>query len=441
MKDRISYSDLNESQRAAVLSCIGTRECDHYNTVKMIWGPPGTGKTKTVGFLLHSLLKMECRTVTCAPTNIAVLEVTKRLLKGVTESSKYYGYGCGDVVLFGNKKRMKIKNHKELYDIFLDHRVSVLYRCYAEKSGWNYSLLSMISLLEDPKKEYRLYLKNWKAKDAKDDENAEKSNLYVENREINRDGKKIFKDERSQKVWQQVIVPTLKENSKNNKKLKGKHKEKQSNRKEKDGKKEESKEDEEADDPLTFEEFVKKRLSCNGENLYFCIENLYIHLPTSLISLEIVTKMFEAYYSLKSFQKLLQNVSSEVLKDMNTYSVNRGHSFVKFNAARRKNLHILKSLPPKFPPPYSTEDYSMDIMIMIREFCLENACMVFCTVSGSSKLDKAGIMKPFELLVIDEAAQLKECESAIPLQLSGMRHAILIGDELQLPAMVRSKVI
>ena len=45
-----------------------------------------------------------------------------------------------------------------------------------------------------------------------------------------------------------------------------------------------------------------------------------------------------------------------------------------------------------------------------------------------------------ELLVIDEAAQLKECESTIPLQLPGLRHAILIGDERQLPAMVQSKV-
>jgi superfamily I DNA and/or RNA helicase len=47
---------------------------------------------------------------------------------------------------------------------------------------------------------------------------------------------------------------------------------------------------------------------------------------------------------------------------------------------------------------------------------------------------------PLEFLVIDEAAQLKECESAIPLQLPGLRHAILIGDERQLPAMVKSEV-
>ncbi|GAB2286430.1 hypothetical protein Dimus_020837, partial [Dionaea muscipula] len=47
---------------------------------------------------------------------------------------------------------------------------------------------------------------------------------------------------------------------------------------------------------------------------------------------------------------------------------------------------------------------------------------------------------PLELVVIDEAAQLKECESVIPLQLPGVRHAILIGDEKQLPAMVQSKI-
>ena len=46
-----------------------------------------------------------------------------------------------------------------------------------------------------------------------------------------------------------------------------------------------------------------------------------------------------------------------------------------------------------------------------------------------------------ELLVVDEAAQLKECESVAALQLQGLRHVVLIGDELQLPAMVQSEVL
>ncbi|MCL7045377.1 hypothetical protein MKW94_013410, partial [Papaver nudicaule] len=69
----------------------------------------------------------------------------------------------------------------------------------------------------------------------------------------------------------------------------------------------------------------------------------------------------------------------------------------------------------------------------------DNASLFFCTASSSCNLLKYEI-DPLSLLVIDEAAQLKECEALIPLQLQGLRHAILIGDECQLPAMVNSKV-
>ncbi|XP_012702936.1 probable helicase MAGATAMA 3 [Setaria italica] len=55
-------------------------------------------------------------------------------------------------------------------------------------------------------------------------------------------------------------------------------------------------------------------------------------------------------------------------------------------------------------------------------------------------LKKSENMIPLELLIIDEAAQLKECETLIPLQLPGIRHAVFIGDEYQLPALVKSKI-
>lgn len=48
--------------------------------------------------------------------------------------------------------------------------------------------------------------------------------------------------------------------------------------------------------------------------------------------------------------------------------------------------------------------------------------------------------QPIEVLVVDEAAQLKECESLIPLQLSAIQNAIFVGDEFQLPAFVKSQV-
>lgn len=75
----------------------------------------------------------------------------------------------------------------------------------------------------------------------------------------------------------------------------------------------------------------------------------------------------------------------------------------------------------------------------IRKFCLTNAHIIFCTASGAAEMtaERTGSV---ELLVVDEAAQLKECESAAALQLQGLHHAVLIGDELQLPAMVQSEV-
>jgi len=72
----------------------------------------------------------------------------------------------------------------------------------------------------------------------------------------------------------------------------------------------------------------------------------------------------------------------------------------------------------------------------IKEFCFESFSLFFCTVSGSAKM----LGQRMDLLLIDEAAQLKECESLIALQLYGLKHAVLIGDERQLPATVKSKV-
>jgi len=65
--------------------------------------------------------------------------------------------------------------------------------------------------------------------------------------------------------------------------------------------------------------------------------------------------------------------------------------------------------------------------------------MLFCTAASSARLHAVEHCR-LEMLVIDEAAQLKECESNIPLQLPGLRHVVLIGDEKQLPALVKSEV-
>ncbi|KAI5559569.1 hypothetical protein BDE02_17G120400 [Populus trichocarpa] len=87
----ISSSNLNDSQEDVIVSCIGLSECQHQSTVKLIWGPPGTGKTKTGGLLLFSLLKLKCRTLTCAPTNIAVLQVLGYFQNSNTHKFTWFG--------------------------------------------------------------------------------------------------------------------------------------------------------------------------------------------------------------------------------------------------------------------------------------------------------------------------------------------------------------
>jgi len=350
------------------------RDCNHQNPVKLIWGPPGTGKTKIVGVLLHALLKVRCRTLTCAPTNIAVLEVTTRLLSLARASQEYDPYGLGDIVLFGNgkrmksydrfhpNKRMKFGERKDLLDVFLDYRVDVLVKCFAPLSGWRNGLESMVSLLDDPKSQYEIYLE----------------------------------------------------------------------------KKEDEKRQDDDDDPLTFEKFLKKRFCSIHEQLKFCMVNLYTHLPTSLLPLEVVKMIRRALTLLKSLETLLRGVSvanEGLLQVFNNFE-DLGSSLgclVKLSM-RKESLQILRylTLSLKSSIPDLTSDE------LIKNFCLANACLVFSTTSSSAKLySTEGSM---EFLVIDEAAQLKECESAIPLQLSGVRHAILIGDERQLPAMVKSEV-
>ncbi|KAF3665747.1 hypothetical protein FXO38_09417 [Capsicum annuum] len=136
---------------------IATRECAHRYTVKPIWGPPRTGKMKIVASLLYVLLKIRCRTLTCAPTNVAVLGVAKKLMQNAQRRLQYDKNGLGDIVLFCNRERMKIDDHEDSFDVFLKNHVNVLASCLCPNNGWRIGILSMICLLEDPEEEYRKY--------------------------------------------------------------------------------------------------------------------------------------------------------------------------------------------------------------------------------------------------------------------------------------------
>nr|GMD32508.1 putative helicase magatama 3 [Ipomoea batatas] len=370
---------MNESQANAVLTCLERVKCDQISHVDLIWGPPGTGKTSTISILLFMLLKKKCRTLVCAPTNVAITQVASRVVKLVYESFKdeplKENLLCpvGDVLLFGNKDRLKLGVGTE--EIFLDYRAEKLCECLGLK-GWRHCILSTIHFLEDCVSDYEIYV----------------DNELIKMRELRDKGKTL----------------------------------------------------EESAHPKTFAEFIKSCSEGTVSTLRRCMLILCTHLPRHFIQ----EKNFQAIISLiclldslngMLFQEdmgsdeLTSVFSQPVISDVSPESFADTSSLV---CLRSQCLSLLKTLLHSLGEldlPYASNKY------LIRDLCLKTSTLVFCTTSSSYKLHSIE-MEPFNVLVIDEAAQLRECESVIPLHLPGLKHAILVGDECQLPATVHSKV-
>ncbi|KAK7333893.1 hypothetical protein VNO80_30674 [Phaseolus coccineus] len=359
---KLLLSDLNMSQKEAISSCLSGLDCNHHTAVKLIWGPPGTGKTRTLGTLLFAMLKMKYRVLVCASTNVAIKEVATRVVSIIKEAhSKESGNllcSMGELLLFGNNERLKIG--EDVDDIYLDHRVQVLTKCFSHSTtGFRYCLKSMIDLLECCVSRYDMELKE-------------------------------------------------KRNSK------------------------------------SFLDFLRAKFHTATRSLQSCISILCTHVGRSLLKHNF-RKLESLNEALASFEdNLLQsNLLYEELEKL-------------FNC---KNLPEMASWPFHGPAytlymkriacldALKTVENSLDSFVLIksrindsiREFCFQKSSLIFCTASGSHKLHSL-TMKPFNILVIDEAAQLRECESIIPFLLPGINNAILVGDELQLPSMVRSNV-
>ncbi|KAL9281448.1 putative P-loop containing nucleoside triphosphate hydrolase, DNA2/NAM7 helicase, AAA [Arabidopsis thaliana] len=340
--DIIRSTKLNSSQEDAILGCLETRNCTHKNSVKLIWGPPGTGKTKTT--LLFALLKLRCKTIVCAPTNTAIVQVASRLLSLFKENSTAENatYRLGNIILSGNRDRMGInKNDHVLLDVFLDERIGKLGKLFSPFSGWMQRLESLIQFLENPEGKYERHV--------------------YELEEVERMNEE---DEREEVV---VNIPT-------------------------------------------FGEFVKKNFNSLSEEVKTCIVDLFTHLPKVYLLYEDVKKMIASRQALQRIRYFLRENSSRVDFEEGNF---------RFDCFKRLGvdcLEALRLLSKRFEIPDMLENED------IRKFCLQNADIILCTVSGAAEMN------------------LKECESVAALQLPGLRHAILIGDEFQLPAMVHNEM-
>ncbi|KAK3421353.1 hypothetical protein EUGRSUZ_G02006 [Eucalyptus grandis] len=379
LDERLSH-DLNESQKKAVGACLSKLHCENKPSVDLIWGPPGTGKTKTVATLLLTLLKRKHRTIVCAPTNVAIKEVATRVLKllkesdsGISTETESLPCYFGDMLIFGNKERLKVDS--DIEDIYLEHRVE----CISEFTGWHQCLTSLIDTLADCVRQYHVFLEN----------------EHTKRRKLGSD------DDRSE-----------------------------GGSSEEDGNCE----------LKSFLEFFRDQFKETVRPLRACLYTFCTHIPRT--KFQDITSLLNL---LNSFESLLcgEKLDSEMLEitlsrdELSLFSFETSMGplydiYMKRQECLSMSLTVRDSLKDLKHPNFVSKG-------MITNFCYRRASLIFCTASCSHKLHSVK-MEPLNLLVIDEAAQLKECESVIPLQIPGVKHLILVGDECQLPAMVESEV-
>jgi senataxin len=419
----LAQFNLNDSQLKAVADCVLAMD-NHSTALKLLWGPPGTGKTKTISTILWAMLIKGRKTLACAPTNTAVLEVAARIVNLVGKLSDAKVCFLNDIVLYGNKKRMKIDDGNILSTVFLDSRAKRLLPCFMPNTGWKHCLCSLIDLLENSAKKYHLYIEDIIKQMSSNKDNYEKNSKESEDKDNVRNNEEWY----DSGYVEQTLMVTL------------------------------------------FKHYLKDDYNKLFGNLYDCIDILYNDHPRNpetgrsfqcmLEVLELIKIIYALINSdndggdLWSDELLVSKIEDngnpeiwpEQLASVRIISCNK----LKFSLARSLCVQELRYLTMNLVLPNYYSEWSIQQYLLARTKC------ILCTVSSSFRLynvpmgnsssavcgllSKPENMKTLELLIVDEAAQLKECETLIPLQLPGLKQAVFIGDEYQLPALVKSKV-
>ncbi|KAM0856888.1 hypothetical protein ACQ4PT_048843 [Festuca glaucescens] len=205
----------------------------------------------------------------------------------------------------------------------------------------------------------------------------------------------------------------------------------------------------------TFKKYFTSNFSILAKELVARIDTFFDHLPADTLG-----KNFDKMMFAKSLiYKLQQLVCADDVSDERLFTIfehsdelsdpSSSHDGLKDDATEDSpdydisldnpleiNSMCIKTLMDlsKMRLPCEENESS------IRDLCLKHAKLVFCTASGSFELFRMQGVMPISILVIDEAAQLKEAESLVPLLLPGIKHVLLIGDENQLSSLVKSKI-
>ncbi|KAL1535324.1 hypothetical protein AAHA92_28118 [Salvia divinorum] len=369
-------SKLNESQLGAIRASIRKIGCNHQPSVELIWGPPGTGKTSTLSTLLYILLQMNVRTLVCAPTNTAIKELASRVTALVRNSVKTESEQSLLTFPFGG---MLLFGNNDRLKVGSDIQEIFL----------DYRVDRLTEILAP--------LTGWK--------HCVSSMLdFLEN------------------CVSQHRISAENETIQSQEHFDGEPAQSGTN---------------------SFLDYARDRFKNLASPLRNCILTVVTHLLRSSVdkgSCQNVVQLFSLLDSLEKFLFENNGMTSQDFETIFTQQIMTGsESFLdttSLHCVRSQCLLSLKSLQTSlsklgFPIAFGKSSTT--------EFCFQKASLVFCTVSSAFKLHTVD-MEPFQLLVIDEAAQVSECETTIALQIKDVRHAILLGDEIQLPATVASKL-
>ena len=100
---------LNEDQLSSIRAACAS-------SIHFIWGPPGTGKTKTIGFLIAALLRRGLRILVVSHTNVATDHAIANAAELLRASEDYQS---GKLVRFGN-----VSPNSELPDMVIPEKIA-----------------------------------------------------------------------------------------------------------------------------------------------------------------------------------------------------------------------------------------------------------------------------------------------------------------------------
>uniref|UniRef100_A0A803NBG7 UvrD-like helicase ATP-binding domain-containing protein n=1 Tax=Chenopodium quinoa TaxID=63459 RepID=A0A803NBG7_CHEQI len=356
---------LNPSQKDAISASLKNIQCKDKFSVELVWGPPGTGKSKMISTLLCILLRLNCRGLACATTNVAITALASQVVELLracsARNSDNRFCSLGSLLLFGSKKQVDVGS--DIEDIYLDYRVKKLAEVFSPISGWRCSFSLLLNEFQDFSSQDHFL-----------------TGQHGQNRCLGNSEQLLSFLNSIRDQFNELIGP------------------------------------------------VKR-----------CISIFCTHMAKSFIQEHNIENLTKLYDLLDSFESLLLQYIGQLSGLAPCSGVFQKSIVYILGLLEKKGdecfdllQNLIVSLGKLKFPQVTNYDF-------ISDFCFQMSSLLFCTASSSYKLYYAPI-KSLDVVVIDEAAQLKECESIIPLQLPDLRHAILAGDEYQLQAMVKSHI-